>query len=321
MNIQDIITEHGAFYQDKGQNKASLYAVARRPLVSEAAFTPIVTDQTIWQAAKTSFDRIVQPFQKKFTPTGTLSVSPLEIRMFHQKADTQEWPDDVEATWLGFLSSDAVKRTEWPFVRWYLETQFFPQIQQDIELNEIGYGVYAAPVDGVAGPAGTAMNGILTIIKNLITAGKIAPITMGAIPTGANSDAQLVQYVEDFGDLINKTYWNQPMKLNMSETLVRKYERGLLDVYGKNTVMNEQNPKVKFTNLTINALPSHQGSNRIWCTPKGNAILLKKKTQNQKLVDIQGFERLVKFLTDWYYGAGFILGDIVFCNDIDKTPV
>lgn len=321
MEIADIITEHGAYYKDKGQNIASLHAVARRPLVSEAAFTPIVTDETIWQAGKTTFDRIVQPFQKKFTPTGTLSVKPLEIRMYHQKADTQEFPDDLEATWLGFLSGDQVKRADWPFIRWYLETQFFPQIQQDIELNEIGYGVYAAPADGVAGPAGTAMNGVLTLIKTLITGGKIAPITMGAIPTGANADALLVKYVEDFADLISKTYWNQPMSLNMSETLVRSYQRGLLDVYGKNTVENEQNLKVKFTNLTIKDLPSHQGSNRMWCTPKGNAILLKKKTQNQKLVDIQSFDRLVKFLTDWWYGTGFILGDIVFCNDVDKVPV
>lgn len=321
MNVQDIITEYGAYYQDRGQNLASLHQIARRPFVSESAFTPVVTDDTIWQAARTRFDRIVQPFQKKFTPTGTLSATPLEIRMFHHKADTQEYPDDIEATWLGFLSGGQLKRTEWPFIRYYLENQYFPQIQEDLELNEIGYGVRAEPVEGTPGAPGTAMNGVLTVIKSLITAGKIVPISMGAIPTGANSDAEFVQYVEDFADLISKRYWSQAMNINLSEDLERKYQRGLLDKYGKNYVMNDQNLKVKFTNQSVRSLPSHNGSNRIWCTPNGNAIVLKKKTQNQKLVDVQGFERLVKFLSDWYMGVGFILGDIVFCNDQDKVVV
>lgn len=313
MNVQDIITEHGAYYQDKGQNLNSLYQIARRPFVSEQCFTPIVTDQTIWQASKTTFDRIVQPFQKQFTPTGTVGFKPLEIRMFHQKADTQEWPDDLEASWLGFLSSADVKRTDWPFIRWYLEKQFFPQIQHDLEMNEFARGVYAAPTAGTAGPLGTAMNGYLKVIADQITAGRITPIAMGAIAT--LSDADFVTYVEDFGDQIDKKYWNGVMNLCMSEDLERKYQRGQLEKYGQYFVANQQDLKVRFTNLTVKGLPGQNGSERIWCTMKDNAIVLKKKTQNQSLVDIQGFERLVKFLTDWYLGAGFILAEAVFCND------
>jgi hypothetical protein len=312
MNVADIVTEYGAYYQDRGQNVASLYAVARRPFVTEQAFTPVMTDDTIWQAGKTTFDRIVQPFQKQFTPIGNVVFKPVEIRMFHHKADSQEWPDDLEASWLGFLASDNLKRTEWPFIRWYLETQYFPQIQQDLELNEFAKGVYAAPTAGTAGAAGTAMNGCLTVLQAHITAGRITPITMGAIPA---SDVAFVDYVEDFADLIDKRYWNGPMQLNMNETLVRKYQRGELEKYGKNTTQESAGLRVRYSNLTLKDLPSHNGSNRMWCTPKANAVVLKKKTQNQKLVEIQGFERLVKFLSDWWMGCGFILPEIVFCND------
>ena len=312
MNVADIITEHGAVYKDKGQSLASLYQVARRPFVSEECFTAVLTDETIWQAARTTFDRIVQPFQKLFTPSGTVAFQPLEIRMFHQKADTQEWPDDLEATWLGFLASGNLKRTEWPFIRWYLETQFFPQIQQDLELNEFAKGVYAAPVGGAVGAVGTSMNGYLKVIADQITAGRITPITMGVVPA---TDAAFVAYLEGFSDQIDKRYWQSAMTLNMSESLVRRAQRGTLEKYGKNLVMNEQNLTLRFSNLTLKGLPGQIGSNRIWCTPKSNAIVLKKKTQNQKLVDVQGFERLVKFMTDWYLGVGFVLPEIVFCND------
>lgn len=312
MTVSDIITEYGAYYQDRGQNVQSLYQVARQPFVSEAAFTPIVTDDTIWTAGKTTFERIVQPFQKAFTPTGTVTFKPVSIQMYKQKADTQEYPDDLEASWLGFLSGPSVKRAEWPFVRWYLETQFFPQLQQDIELNEAWKGVYAAPTAGTAGPASTAMNGLKKIIADHITGGRITPITMGTVPT---DPAEFVQYVEDLADQIDKKYWNGVMDLNMSEELERRYLRGKLALYGKNTTMNGADKSVNFTNLTVAGRPMQAGSGRIWCTPKPNAIILKKKTQNQKLVDIQSVDRLVKFLTDWYLGVGFILPELVWCND------
>ncbi len=312
MNVADIVTEHGAVYQDKGQNVASLYQVARRPFVSESSFTTVMTDQTIWQASKTTFDRIVQPFQKAFTPTGTVTFKPVEIRMYHQKADTSEYPDDLEATWLGFMADKNLKRTEWPFIKWYLETQFFPQIAQDLELNEFAKGVYVAPTAGTAGAVGTSMQGYLKIIIDHITAGRITPITMGAVPT---DPVELVEYTHDFTKLIDKRYWNGAMELNVNEDYVRTYMEGCLEKYGKNTVMNEQDLKVRFTNISLKGLPGQEGKNRIWCTPKQNAIVLKKKTLNEKLVEVQGFERIVKFLTDWYRGVGFILPEIVFCND------
>lgn len=313
MNVADIITEYGAYYLNQGQNMASLHQVARTPFASEAAFTTVVTDNTIWQAAQSTFTRIVQPFQKAFTPVGTLTFKPLGIQMYHHKADTTEYPDDLEATWLGFLANNNLKRSEWPFIRWYLEKQYFPQIQQDLELNEIAKGVYAAPTAGTAGAAGTAMNGYKKIIADQITAGRITPITMGTVPT---DPAEFVDYVEDFVDQIDELYWSQPMTINMSEQFARRYYRGKERKYGKNTVGASIDETVAFTNINVRGLPSAVGSNRIWCTPNGNSVMLKKKTQNQKLVDIQLADRQVKFLSDWWLGVGFILPELVFCNDV-----
>ncbi|KAB7728140.1 hypothetical protein F5984_20560 [Rudanella paleaurantiibacter] len=315
MQIADIITEYGAYYLNSGQNMASLYEVARQPFVSEAEFTPVVTDDTIWRAAKTTVDSLVQPFQKQFTPRGTVTVTPLEIRQYHMKVDTQEWPDDLEASWLGFLADGKLKRSEWPFIRWYLEKKFFPQIAEDMELKEFGRGVYAAPTAGTAGLTGTSMDGYLTTITKQITANKITPIAMGAIPTGLNADKEFVDYVEEFSDQITEVYRNKAMSLRLSEDLMTMYQRGELEKYGKNTVAATNGLKVRFRELTIKAMPSHGTSKRIWATPRENMVVLKKKTQNQKLVDVQLQERLVKFLTDWWTGVGFILPDVVFCND------
>jgi hypothetical protein len=51
-----------------------------------------------------SLDRVVQPFQKAFTPIGTFKFKPNEFSLYKLKIDMQEYPDDLEATYLGFLA-------------------------------------------------------------------------------------------------------------------------------------------------------------------------------------------------------------------------
>lgn len=321
MTLTDVVTEYGAYYQDRGQNAKSIYQKLRREFETAQAFTTVYTDDNVWQASKATHTRIVQPFQKGFTPTGSVTFTPVQIWQFHMKADLSETPDDLEATWLGFLADHNVKRTEWPFVRWWMETQIIPQIQQDIELNEIGRGVYAAPTAGTPGPAGTSMNGVLTTIGTHITAGRITPLALGAVPT---VDAEVVEYFEEFHKMLDRTYRNQPMTVFTSEDTELSFLRGYGDKYGLRTTVtttDETSLKVKHTNLTVKGLPSMNfkanGSvnDRFFCTPKANAIMLQKKTENMKRFDVQAFERIVKLLTDWYMGVGFIIPELVFVND------
>lgn len=314
MDVQDVVTEFGAYYQDRGQNIARLYQVLRRKLASESMFTTTLTDDTVWQAGKTSFGRLVQAYQKGFTPINPLAFDPVEIKMFHHKVDTSETPHDLEATWLGFLADNNVSPKDWPFVRWWLEEQISTQIEDDMETLEIGKGVRVEPTAGTAGAAGAGMDGFLTIIKQHITAGRTTPITMGAIPT---DDAELVEYVEDLCDQIDDRYWNQSLELNINMQLHRRYRRGLRKVYGKDQVDNKLDNTVKETNVMVVPRASMQGKSRIFTSPKSNSIVLKKKTQNQKRFDVQIDKRQVNVLTDWWYGVGYILPELIFCNDVE----
>jgi hypothetical protein len=322
MQLTDVVTEFGAYFQDRGQNMNNIHKKLRRGFVTAQAFSTIYTDDTIWQASKTSHSRIVQPFQKAFTPTGATTFTPVEIRQFHMKADLSETPDDLEATWLGFLADNNVKRTEWPFVRWWMSEHILPQIQQDIELNEIGNGVFAAPTNGTPGPAGTSMNGLLTTISTHVTGGRITPLALGAIPT---DDKDVVTYFEEFHKMLDRTYRNQPMTVFTPEDTELAFLRGYGEKYGLRTtatVAEETSLKVKHTNLLVKGIPSLNfkadgttPNDRFFCTPKANAIMLQKKSENMGKFDIQAFERVVKLLTDWWMGVGFIFPELVFVND------
>lgn len=312
MILTDVITEFGAYYQDRGQNLARLYQLLRRKLASEAIFTTVITDDTIWEAAQVIYGSLLQAYQKKFTPIDPLQFKPVKIVSYHQKVDTSATPHDLEATWLGFLADHSVSPKEWPFIRWWIEKQIVPQIEEDMETKAIGKGIRVEPTVGTASTAEASMNGFLTIISGHVTSGATTPISMGTIPT---DPVECVEYFEDFADQIDDKYWSAALDLNVGTTITRRYKRGLRKVYGKDTVDNDLNLKIKETNLTIVGRDSMIGSNRIFCTPKENAVVLKKKTENQKRFDIQPFDRDVKILTDWWYGVGFILPQLIFCND------
>jgi hypothetical protein len=312
--IADVITQFGAYYLNNGQNLASLYQLLRRATQTESMFTPVNTDDTIWRAAKTLFSRVVQPFQKAFTPLAGVTFVPVEIKQFRMKVDAQEYPDELEATWLGFLDGPEIDRKAWPFVRWYCEVYLIPQLKQDIEQLEIYQGVYAAPTPGTAGAASTSMDGIKLTINRHITAGRTTPITTGAI---SDDPLTIVDQIEEFVDGINKAYWNIPMMLGCSESIARAFLRGQERKYGKNTGGGALGLQVNNTNITLQGLVSHQNTDKIWCTPVANAVMLRKRIQNQTAIQVENVDRLLKFFTDFSMGIGFIIPEIVFTNDRD----
>lgn len=322
INVADIVTEYGAFYRNGGQSTADLYQVAMRDFITKDALTLRITRDTIYQASQTLIGSLVQPFQKGFTPrTGDFTFKPVEIRQYHIKVDESMYPDDIMPSWAGFLGSNDVKKTDWPLIRYYLEKHFWPKIAEDIEINEIGIGSYTAPTSGTAGAVSTSMNGLQTIINTHVADDRIRPITMGAIPT-ANED--FVDYIEDFSDQINKAYWRKDMVICMSESLQRRYQRGHEKKYGTRTnssVSTGGGTVVEFTNLSVKGLTSMNKKangtdcNRIFCTPRENAVLMMSEANPFRKLDVQAFERQVKLLTDWWMGVGFILPEIVFVND------
>ncbi|MCA8831953.1 hypothetical protein [Hymenobacter pini] len=315
--ITDIVAQFGAYYLNQGQNLTRLYTLLRSATNTESMFTPITTDDTIWRAAKALFTRVVQPFQKAFTPLASTTFVPVEIKQFKIKVDAQEYPDDLEATWLGFLDGEGIDRKAWPFVRWYVEVYLLPQIKQDIEHNEIYQGVYAAPTPGTPGAAGTALDGIKKTINGFVSSGRTTPIVTGALEI-TNPEA-LVEQFEYFADAIGQDYWDIPMILGTSPAVARAFLRGQEKKYGKNTGGGALDLTINKTNITLKGLTSHRNTQKIWCTPQGNAVMLRKRIQNQSTVQVENVDRLLKFFTDFSMGIGYIIPEIVFTNDQDLS--
>ncbi|MDH7463978.1 hypothetical protein QEG73_21935 [Chitinophagaceae bacterium 26-R-25] len=312
--VSDIITQYGSYYIDGGQSTQDLYKKLYQPSVTASFFQARPTKNTQYRVGSGDLDRVLQPFQKQFTPIGTFTAKANPIDLFNLKIDKQEYPDEIVDSWLGFLEGDGIDRSQWPFVRWLLEEHVIPKAQEDYELNEAYAGVFAAPTAGTAGAAGTAMNGIKKQIANYVTGGLITPITMGAIPA---TDEDFCTYVETFVASIPDLYRAKIDYIFMSPALELKYRKGKRAKYNANWGQDTDLWRLAdFPNIKVQALPSMSGSNKLWATFASNRIrpLRKAQNMNNSLI-VNHSPRLVDIYTDWWEVLGFLYPPAVFVSD------
>ena len=310
ITTSQIVAEYGAYYIDAGQNKKRILSMLSqgREIVNFA--TPIKTDDTIYRMANATFQSLVQPFQKTFTQKGGVDLVPKEIRQYRFKIDDEFMPDELVATWLGFLTAKQVDRKEWPFVKWLIEVYYKNQIDQDMELNEYYKGIYAAPAAGVAGANGTGMNGVQKLLTDGIAAG-----TMNSVNIGALDAATIFDQVESFTDQIAEVYQGIKMNVFMSRYWYKKYmqDKRAQGFYQK-TSDKEIDSGIDFTPLDVVPLASMVGSSDIFCTPKENFIHLSPATLTKNSYKLEEAKRAVAVMADWQEGLGFGIDQIVWTN-------
>ena len=306
----DIVTEYGAYYIDEGQNKKRILTMLSqgREIVNFA--TPIKTDATIFRLANATFRTLVQPFQKTFTQKGGVDIVPNEIRQYRFKIDDEFMPDELYATWLGFLTSFNVSRKEWPFVKWLIEVYYKNQIDQDIELYEYYKGVHVAPTVGVAGVDGTGMNGVQKLLQDGVDAGTINSIAMAPLDA-----ATIFDQVEAFTDEISEVYQGIKMNVFMSRKWYKKYmqDKRAQGFYQK-TSDKEITSGIDFTHLDVVPLASMVATDDIFCTPKENFLHISPETVKKNSFKIEEAKRAVAVMADWSEGLGFGINQAVWTN-------
>jgi len=305
-----IVQEYGAFYIDAGQNKKRILTMLSQGREITDFATPIKTDDTIFRLANATFRTLVQPFQKTFTQKGGVEIVPNEIRQYRFKIDDEFMPDELYATWLGFLTQKSVDRKDWPFVKWLIEVYYARQIDQDMELNEYYKGVYAAPVAGTAGADGTGMNGLRKQLQAGVDAHKI-----NSIPLGALDKNTIFDQVEAFTDEITEVYQGIKMNVFMSRKWYKKYMQDKrAQGFYQRTSDKDIDGKIDFTPLDVKPLACMVGTDDIFCTPVENFIHISPATLTKNQFKLEEAKRAVAVMADWSEGLGFGINEAVWTN-------
>ena len=308
----DIVKEYGAYYIDAGQNKKRLLSLMRQGRELTNYTTPIRTNDTIYRLGNAAFKSIVQPFQKTFTQKGGVEFTPNEIRVFNLKIDDEFYPDEIKATWLGFLSANQTDRKEWPLVKWLMEVYYMQQIDRDMELNEYYNGNYSAPTAGTAGEDGTGMDGIKKQLQAGVDAGTMNSVTLTG---GALDKDTIFDQVEEFTDKISEVYQGVQMNVFMSRYWYKKYmqDKRAQGFYQK-TSDAQIDAGIDFTPQSVVPLACMTGTNDIFCTPKANFLHITPETITKNKFKVEEAKRVVAVMGDWWEGLGFGINEAVWTN-------
>lgn len=321
--ITDLVTDFGAYYKPGSDNQKNLRTMLYKPSETAAFFQPRPTQDTIWRGTLASINRVLQPFQKAFTPISSTTFTPNQFSLFELKIDTQEYPDELEPSYMGFLADmEELDRSKWPFGRWWIENLIIPKSQEDYETAECFAGVYAAPAPTVAGAAGTAMDGLRKVIRGYNTDGRLnlgnGPIVTGA---AAGDDADFCTQVEEFVAAIPSLFRSKIDYVFMSKALELKYKRGKRKKYAayQNFIESAGLYTIEdFPNVSVKGLESHTDSGLYWATIPQNRINPKKKASLKDTMLLSQYSpRQVSAYTDWWEALNFEVPEFVFTNDQD----
>ena len=309
----NIVTEFGAYYVNQGQNMESLKGEIRQPAVTPGYATPLITENDIYRFSNTFMGEIVQQFQKAFTAKGDLTFEPNEIRLRNLKVDLALYPDDVKASYLGFLAGKApAERKDWPIVRYVLE-KVVAQLKHDMETRAYFNGSWVAPTVGSAGSAVASLDGV----KKLLDAGlaetnpvkQMHAVTLSAAP-GANNSFALI---EEFSDNIDELLANTPTTIYCAPKRVKAYLRDKRNTHGNDINYDSKKLTIDFDdNKKIVGLPSMGNSDYIWATPDFNFLHL-RKSGGQSDPKVEEALRQVFLMLDWWEGIGFGANPLVYC--------
>lgn len=315
ITIDEVITAYGDHYINEGQNMNNLHILPFEPYGTQAAGTVIETDQTVLREANIEVTEVLQQYQDEFTSKGAIDFAPVMIPLQNMKIDAGFIPHKLIKSWLGFLTNNSILPETYPFIKWVVEDYLLKQKDEDLELKTIYKGVYVAPTTGTAGNAVDTMDGIEKLQNDLVTATEITPIVTGdlSVMTAEN----FVTAIETFVKSIPEKYrYNVPMTINMNRTYRDKFREGNRIKYNMYYAQDTSLDNVMgFDSISVAGLASMVGKGRIWATPKYNLLLPVKGFSNSNGFDVQKVDRKVKFLTDWWMGAGFVQPKLIFMND------
>jgi len=305
MDVSEVITEYGAYYENSGQNQERVKTLMLQSFKTYQYMTPLKTNDTIYKMAKAVIGDLLQAYKNKFSPSQNAKITPNPIPLYKIKIDDSVNPDDVEATWLGFLASESTDRKTWPFVRWYIEQLLMPRAQKDME-TAIFNAVRVEPDLNTETPGAVLeiMNGLKYQLQQGIGNG------LNRIHLNTLTVNNIFDEVESFRSQISDLYQDENMNYFMSKKWADAYKadkRSNFPYYPQ-----DDYSKVDFSPHSVIGLPSMSGSNIIWATPKDNLLYITKKDKNLTKFKLEENKRVVDFLGDSYVGVGFGIFEAVF---------
>jgi hypothetical protein len=248
---------------------------------------------------------VVQEFTTTFNALGEAKffVKPLEA--FRQKVNFPFKPQDLYDSWVSFLAVEGMLPDQMPISRW-LMMELEKRVKDDIHILE-GTGVYTAGT----GLFGDSMDGMVTVMDNLLSAGNPFKIPIPAI-----TDTNIVDVVDVFDRSIPGKMRRFIKEYYMSNENLDRYRFRYKKLYGRDLDYTTENSvKAWGSSKQIVGFDSWDGSDHIMATLPQNWVRLIDVVDAPRITDVQRFDYEVKLFIEFTLAFNFRLDETVFLAD------
>lgn len=282
-------------------------------------FLPFVTCERTWVEPNITVGNILQPYQSAFTPNNTESFDAVENTLEHGKADLEFTADQLEKfydAWACNWFELGKNPTEWNYPRYIIENHILPQLIEDMNLASWA-GERVNPTPGTAGTYLQTWDGFKKKIADAITAGKLTPVTSGAIVA-----ADIVEQIRDWVRDLPVPYRYAPGTIFMSITN-QQYYADAYSIKHPRASQIVENPDMPYLNVDhmrkkIVGLNCMEGSDRWIFFPEVTQNMIIGTRTGQPVypqLRFEPFERKLKVMSEVSRFYGFRFWDHLFVND------
>jgi hypothetical protein len=253
---------------------------------------------------------VVQGFQAKSTPKGTLEFTANKVIQRRHKVHLDIDPDVLVGEWEGYMYDEKMNRKDMPIVKYALK-KLLLKIDEDRELQMVYNGVYSAPVVNVANAANQTVNGLGKILADYITAGAIVPFPLG--PYTANTT---FEYIESMFTSVPGLHRYKALNLYCSQDVLLDYQRDKRNSNPNYIAQMSDLLKVDFSNIKLKALPSMVGKKRIIATVPNNLVRILHKNRGADNLEVEKYSPYtVSMIADWHESFGIADTRYMWIND------
>lgn len=263
---------------------------------------------------------VLQAWQKGSVAKGDAKFIPAEIMQRRHEILTNFAPDDLYGTILGFMRDERQKPTDVDIVNYMIDL-LLSRSAEDLIYEQLYWGTYVAPTNGVASPAKEAVNGFGKLIElgleNPDDDQKMNGIDIGGGLVIGNEYEQIGDFVKQ----IHPKYRFRPMLAFISEDHAEGYWTQREEEIGTHVNTRDGNPyRVPGTQITLVPEPSMIGSDRIFVTPQWNLTrIFDQMSELSKLRANQYEPKVVTIEGDYNQAFGFEFNKFVWANNLSES--
>jgi len=314
MTIDDVVKELDTFLS----NNPTLISAAinRAENILDLHTQPITKVKGNYPQGHTLLSDVVQGFDPVWNDLGAVQVEHKILKNYHQKVNFGLIPSQILSSYWAELYAEDRAPEDMPISRYIIENELLPKVLDNLATLSVTGAFDAAKKDQF----GFSMNGIKTIIDNLLAADVATAPTPYKIPLDAATDSTIVDTVTTYERNLPSKMKNKVKKLYVGENFMERYVLDYEDKFGQNQFQNNQ-MTTRLGKRVMVAIPGYEGD-QIFSAVEGNFKRLIDVFDGAPAVtDIQKQDYIIKIFMEFWKGYDFLIDELVFVSNYADTTL